>query len=311
MQDLIIIGGGPAGLSAAIYALRAKLDVILIEKLGIGGQIALSDVIENYPGYRSISGSELMGKFENHAKDFGLKTEIATIERIIDAGDRKITKTDSKDFESKAVIIASGAQPKKLGIKGENEFTGRGVSYCATCDGPFYNGRDIVVVGGGDTAVKEALYLSKIANKIYLVHRRDRLRAEKIMQEKLLSNPKVEFLWNSAVDEISGGEMGVERISVRNIQTNKKSEVKAEGIFVFVGITPETGFIDVKKNEGGFIITNDRMETSMKGVFAAGDCRNTPLRQVATAVGDGAIAAISAEEYISHLEGKSYPTRTI
>ncbi|OGV98373.1 MAG: thioredoxin-disulfide reductase [Nitrospinae bacterium RIFCSPLOWO2_02_FULL_39_110] len=311
MQDLIIIGGGPAGLSAAIYALRAKMDVILIEKLGIGGQIALSDVIENYPGYRSISGSELMSKFENHAKDFGLKTEIATIERIIDAGDRKITKTDSKDFESKAVIIASGAQPKKLGIKGENEFTGRGVSYCATCDGLFFSGRDIVVVGGGDTAVKEALYLSKIVNKIYLVHRRDRLRAEKIMQEKLLSNPKVEFLWNSAVDEISGGEMGVERISVRNIQTNKKSEVKAEGIFVFVGITPETGFIDVKKNEGGFIITNDRMETSMKGVFAAGDCRNTPLRQVATAVGDGAIAAISAEEYISHLEGKSYPTRMV
>ena len=311
MHDLIIIGGGPAGLSAAIYALRAKLDVILIEKLGIGGQIALSDVIENYPGYRSISGSELMSKFENHAKDFGLKTEIAVIERIIDAGDRKITKTDSKDFESKAVIIASGAKPRNLAVKGENEFTGRGVSYCATCDGPFYNGRDIVVVGGGDTAVKEALYLSKIVNKIYLVHRRDRLRAEKIMQEKLLSNPKVEFLWNSAVDEISGGEMGVERISVRNIQTNKKNEVKAEGIFVFVGITPETGFIDVKKNEGGFIITNDRMETSMKGVFAAGDCRNTPLRQVATAVGDGAIAAISAEEYISHLEGKSYPARTV
>lgn len=311
MHDLIIIGGGPAGLSAAIYALRAKLDVILIEKLGIGGQIALSDVIENYPGYRSISGSELMSKFENHAKDFGLKTEIATIGHIIDAGNRKITKTDSKDFESKAVIIASGAQPKKLGVKGENEFTGRGVSYCATCDGPFYNGKDIVVVGGGDTAVKEALYLSKIANKIYLVHRRDRLRAEKIMQEKLLSNPKVEFLWNSAVDEISGREMGVERISVRNIQTNKKSELKAEGIFVFVGITPETGFVDVKKDEGGFIITNDRMETSIKGVFAAGDCRNTPLRQVATAVGDGAIAAISAEEYISHLEGKSYPARMI
>lgn len=311
MQDLIIIGGGPAGLSAAIYALRAKMDVILIEKLGIGGQIALSDVIENYPGYRSISGSELMSKFENHAKDFGLKTEIATIERIIDAGDRKITKTDSKDFESKAVIIAAGAKPRNLSVKGENEFTGRGVSYCATCDGPFYNDRDIVVVGGGDTAVKEALYLSKIVNKIYLVHRRDRLRAEKIMQEKLLSNPKVEFLWNSAVDEISGGEMGVERISVRNIQTNKKSEVKAEGIFVFVGITPETGFVDVKKDEGGFIITNDRMETSMKGIYAAGDCRNTPLRQVATAVGDGAIAAISAEEYISHLEGKSYPTRTI
>src|SRR3989337_1724184 len=159
MYDLIIIGGGSAGLSAAIYALRAKLNVIMIEKLGIGGQIALSDVIENYPGYRSISGSELMSKFENHAKDFGLKTAIATIERIIDAGDRKITKTDSKDFGAKAVIIASGAQPKKLGIKGENEFTGKGVSYCATCDGLFFSGRGIVDVGGGGEAVKEAIYL--------------------------------------------------------------------------------------------------------------------------------------------------------
>jgi thioredoxin reductase (NADPH) len=311
MRDLIIIGGGSAGLSAAIYALRAKLDVIMIEKLGIGGQIALSDVIENYPGYRSISGSELMGKFEAHAKDFGLKVEFGAVEQVIDNGDKKVIKTDSKTFESKAVIIASGAQPKKLGVKGENEFTGRGVSYCATCDGPFYNGKDIVVVGGGDTAVKEAQYLSKIANKIYLVHRRDRLRAEKIMQEKLLSNPKVEFLWNSAVDEIIGGESGVERVSVKNIQGNEKREVKAEGIFVFVGIIPNTEFINAEKNKGGFIITNDRMETSIKGIFAAGDCRNTPLRQVATAVGDGAIAAVYAEEYISLLEGRDYPKRTI
>ncbi|MBI5203944.1 MAG: FAD-dependent oxidoreductase, partial [Nitrospirae bacterium] len=179
MYDLIIIGGGAAGLSAAIYALRAKLNVIMIEKLGVGGQIALSDVIENYPGYRSISGSELMSKFESHAKDFGLKIEFGAVEQIIDKGDIKVVKPDSKNLETKAVIIASGAQPKKLGVKGEDELTGRGVSYCATCDGPFYNGRDIVVVGGGDTAVKEAQYLSKIANKIYLVHRRDRLRAEK------------------------------------------------------------------------------------------------------------------------------------
>ena len=311
MYDLIIIGGGSAGLSAAIYALRAKLNVIMIEKLGVGGQIALSDVIENYPGYRSISGSELMSKFESHAKDFGLKIEFGAVEQIIDKGDVKVVKTDSKNLETKAVIIASGAQPKKLGVKGEDELTGRGVSYCATCDGPFYNNKDIVVVGGGDTAVKETQYLSKIANKIYLVHRRDRLRAEKIMQEKLLSNPKVEFLWNSAVDEIIGGKNGVEKVSVKNIQTNEKREVKAEGVFVFVGIIPNTEFINAEKDKGGFIITNDRMETSIKGVFAAGDCRNTPLRQVATAVGDGAIAAVYAEEYISHLEGKSYPKRTV
>ncbi len=311
MHDLIIIGGGSAGLSAAIYALRAKLDVIMIEKLGIGGQIALSDIIENYPGYRSIGGSELMSKFESHAKDFGLKIEFGAVEGVVDEGEKKIVKTDSKNFETKAVIIASGAQPKKLGVNGENEFMGRGVSYCATCDGPFYNGKDIVVVGGGDTAVKEAQYLSKIANKIYMVHRRDRLRAEKIMQERLLSNPKVEFLWNSAVDEIIGGEGGVERVSIKNIQSNEKREVKVEGIFVFVGIIPNTEFIAVEKDKGGFIITNDKMETSIKGIFAAGDCRNTPLRQVATAVGDGAIAAVYAEEYISHLEGKAYPKRTV
>lgn len=311
MHDLIIIGGGAAGLSAAIYALRAKLDVIMIERLGIGGQIALSDVIENYPGYRSISGAELMSKFESHAKDFGLKIEFGAVEQIIDEGDKKIVKTDSKTFESKAVIIASGAQPRKLGVKGEDELTGKGVSYCATCDGPFYNSRDIVVVGGGDTAVKEAQYLSKIANKIYLVHRRDRLRAEKIMQEKLLSNPKVEFLWNSVVDEIIGGASGVEKVSVKNILKDEKRDVKVDGIFIFVGITPNTEFVNAEKDKGGFIFTNDKMETSIKGIFAAGDCRNTPLRQVATAVGDGAIAAVYAEEYISHLEGKAYPKRTV
>jgi thioredoxin reductase (NADPH) len=311
MHDLIIIGGGSAGLTAAIYALRAKLNVIMIEKLGIGGQIALSDIIENYPGYRSISGSELMSKFESHAKDFGLKIEFGAVEQIIDEGDIKVVKTDSKNLETKAVIIASGAQPKKLGVKGEDELTGRGVSYCATCDGPFYNGRDIVVVGGGDTAVKEAQYLSKIANKIYMVHRRDRFRAEKILQDKLLSNPKLEFLWNSAVDEIISGENGVGKISVKNINSNEKRIINAEGIFIFVGITPNTEFIDVKKEKDGSIITNDKMETSIKGIFAAGDCRNTPLRQVATAVGDGAIAAVYAEEYISHLEGKEYPKRTI
>ncbi|MEK6590675.1 MAG: thioredoxin-disulfide reductase [Nitrospinota bacterium] len=309
MYDLIIIGGGAAGLSASIYALRARLDMIMIEKIGIGGQIAVTDVIENYPGYRSLSGGELTNKFESHAKDFGLKVEFGVVEQIIDKGDRKIVKTDTKTFESKSVIVTSGAQPRKLEVKGENEFTGRGVSYCATCDGPFYNGKDIVVAGGGDTAVKEAIYLSKIANRIYMVHRRDRFRAEKILQEKLLSNTKVEFIWNSIIDEIIGGERGVEKVSIRNLQKNEKREVSAEGIFIFVGIIPNTEFIDAEKDNGGFIITNDRMETSIKGVYAAGDCRNTPLRQVATAVGDGAIAAVMAEEYISNLEGKAYPKR--
>jgi len=182
MHDLVIIGGGPGGLSAAIYALRAKLNVLLVEKFGVGGQIALTDVIENYPGFRSLSGPELMQKMEEHARDFGLQTRLSKVENILSRNGRKIVQTDSGEIECKAVIIASGAYPSMLGVKGEGEFSGKGVSYCATCDGPFYNEKNVVVIGGGDTAVKEAIFLAKIAKKVHLVHRRDKLRAEKIMQ---------------------------------------------------------------------------------------------------------------------------------
>jgi len=308
MHDLVIIGGGSAGLSAAIYALRARLDVLLVEKMGMGGQIMTADVIENYPGFKSLSGMELMQKFEEQANDLGLKTEYKTVTGIVDAGEKKIVKTDGGDIETKAVIIATGANPRKLGVAGEEKFTGRGVSYCATCDGPFYKDKNVVVVGGGDTAVKEAVYLTKIAKKVILVHRRDRLRAEKIMQETLMANPKVEFIWNSVLEEVLGDDSGVTGVKIKHVNDGTRA-IDTDGVFIFVGIETNTSFVDVTKDAKGFIVANQKMETSVKGIYAAGDVRNTPLRQVATAVGDGSIAAVMAEEYISHLKGESYPAR--
>jgi thioredoxin reductase (NADPH) len=310
MLDLIIIGGGPGGLSSAIYGLRAKLDVLLIEKIGLGGQIAKTDIIENYPGFISLTGPELVSKFEEHAKSFGLNNKFGVVAGIDDHGDRKVVKTDFGEIECRAVIIATGASPKKLKIKGEEEFHGRGVSYCATCDGPFYKDKDVLLVGGGDTAVKEAIYLTKIAKKVRLVHRRNRLRAEKIMQDMILSNPKVEFHWDSKLEEINGDNSGVTGARINKVDNSEPKEINVDGVFIFVGINSNSEFINVNKDEGGFIITNDKMETSTKGIYAIGDIRNTPLRQVVTAVGDGAIAAVMAEEYISLLKGTAYPGRS-
>lgn len=301
VYDVVIIGGGPAGLTAGIYARRAVLKTLLVEKLGIGGQIIITDLIENYPGYLEISGGELAGKFEEHAKKFGLETRVMAEASVIeDRGDMKVIKTAEGDIEAKAVIIASGTTPKKLGIKGEAEFTGRGVSYCATCDGYFFRDKVVVVVGGGDSAITEAIFLTKMVKQVHIVHRRDALRAEKINQEHAFANPKINVVWDSVVEEIAGSKT-VEKVIVRNVKTNAVSEIKADGVFIYVGLNPNTGFVDVEKDERGFIVANDRMETSVKGIFAAGDCRVTPLRQIATAVGDGAIAAVSAEKYIEGL----------
>lgn len=300
MHDLIIIGSGPAGFTAAIYALRAKLDVLMLEKAGPGGQIALTDVIENYPGYQEISGMDLMQKFEEHAKKFGLVSQISEVISVKDADGFKEVQTTSGYYQARAVLVATGAKPRKLGVPGEKEFTGRGVSYCATCDGFFFRGKDVVVVGGGDTAVKEAQFLTKMVNKVYVVHRRASLRAEKIIQEKALSNPKIEVIWNS-IAEIIHGEGTVVAVSVKNTETGEVRKIPVQGAFIFVGIVPNTEFIDVDKDQSGFIVANERMETSAPGIFVAGDCRVTPLRQVATAVGDAAIAATSAEAYIESL----------
>jgi len=300
MYDLVILGGGPAGLTSGIYAQRARLNTVLVEKMGVGGQVSITDVIENYPGFPSIGGPELIQKFEEHARKFGLPIELAEVTSIEDRGKFKVIKTSEGDFETKAVIVATGAHPRKLGIPGEKEFAGKGVSYCATCDGFFYKQKDIVVVGGGDTAIKETLYLAKIVNKVKLVHRRDALRAEKIWQERALAEPKIDWLWNSVVEEIKG-DTGVNRVVVKNVKDQTRKELTVEGIFIFVGIIPNTQFVKVKKDSGGFIITDEKMETSIPGIFAAGDCRAQSLKQISTAVGEGALATSAAEQYLESL----------
>ncbi len=300
MDDLVIIGGGPAGLTAGIYAKRARLKTTLFEREMVGGQIALSDVIENYPGFPSISGMELMQRFEEHARGLGLEIVLAEVRDVTFQEEIKVVKTSKGDYPAKAIVVATGARPRRLGVPGEKEFTGKGVSYCATCDGPFFRGRDVMVVGGGDTAIKEAVFLSKLARKVYVAHRRDKLRAEKILQERAFNTENIEFLWSHVLKEIRG-EKFVEDVMVEELGTGTLKTVKAEGVFIFVGINPTTDFIDVEKDERGFIKTTARMETSHPGVFAAGDCTTTPLLQVATAVGNGAIAAYEAEKYIEEL----------
>ena len=300
MHDLVIIGGGPAGLTAGIYAVRLGVKTLLVESEFVGGQIALSDIIENYPGFESISGSALMEKFETHARNLGLEIRVAGVEDVVFEDKVKVLKTPEGDIPAKAVIVVTGAKPKRLGAPGEREFTGKGVSYCATCDGPFFKNQSVMVVGGGDTAIKEAVYLSKLASKLSLVHRRDRFRGEKVQQDRAEASANIEFLRSHILKEIKGDTV-VRGAILEDLKTNRIKEVQVDGVFIFVGINPTTDFIDVEKDDGGFIKTNQSMETNRPGVFAAGDCRTTPLRQVSTAVGDGAIAAYMAESYIEKL----------
>jgi len=308
--DLVIVGGGPGGITASIYALRARMKLIMVERAGIGGQIALSDIIENYPGFPALSGPELMAKFEEHAKKEGLEVKNGLVSGIRKENDLFTIEIGKESIAAKSIIIATGAEPSELGISGEREFFGRGVSTCATCDGPFYRGRDVAVIGGGDTAVKESIYLSKLVNKVHIVHRRDKLRAEKVLQERIFSKDNVEFCWNHLGVEVKGDKQGVTGLVIQEKNGGEKRELKVDGVFIFVGLTPSTSFVECKKDKWGFIITDENMETSVPGLFAVGDCRVTPLRQVATAVGDGAIAAMKAEEYVSGLEGTLYAGKT-
>ncbi|MDY0360618.1 MAG: thioredoxin-disulfide reductase [Desulforegulaceae bacterium] len=301
--DVVIIGGGPAGLTAGIYAKRAGLSALLIEKHTPGGQIMITDWIENYPGFpEGLAGYDLTMKMEQQAKNFGLEIIQGDVKSLeTDSKIKKINLSD-KSVNSKTVIIASGCSPKKLGIPGENTLYGKGVSTCATCDAMFFRNKDVIAIGGGDTAVQETLFLTKFARKVYLVHRRDKLRATKILQDRILSNEKVEMVWDSTATEILGSK-SVEAVSVKNVKTGEIKKIEAEGCFIWVGTLPNTEFLNaqIKVDESGFIITNNRMETSAKGIFAAGDVRNTPLRQVSTAVGDAAIAAFCADQYIEGL----------
>ena len=301
--DLVIIGGGPAGLTAGLYAARARLNVILIEKIVPGGQIVISDLIENYPGFpEGISGPDLAQRMTDQVKRFDLNIENNEVIAIdLSYPVKKITLND-RTITTHTIIIATGASPKKLGVPGEDTFFGKGISSCATCDGPFFKDSVVAAVGGGDTAVKESLFLTKFVKKLYLVHRRDRLRAEAILQERALASDKIEFIWNSVLTGINGLSH-VENISVQNVKTGDITELSVDGCFIWVGILPNTQFLKdaVKLDEQGFIIADLNMETSVPGVFAAGDVRNTTLRQIATAVGDASIAAFSAEQYIENV----------
>ncbi len=302
IYDVIIVGGGPSGMSAAIYASRARLKTLLIEKAGCGGQIAITDHLENYPGFEEgINGFELAMKMEKQARTFGCEITYGEASFIeTDDAIKKVILSDKKEYFTKTIIIASGANFRKLGIEGEQEFIGKGVSYCATCDGPFFRNKEIAVVGGGDSALQEALYLTKFATKVNLIHRRDQFRAAKILQEKVFAEPKINIIFDSVVEKISGN-LSVEQVILKNVKNNISSPLNVNGVFVFVGWLPNTKFLEntkIKLNEAGYIVTDDNMNTSIEGIFACGDVRQKILRQVVTAAGDGAIAAISAQHFI-------------
>ena len=299
--DLVIIGAGPAGLTAGIYAARARMNVLLLEKTVPGGQVLVTDWIENYPGFpEGISGFDLAEKMKIQAEDMGLKIETAEVHSLNLSRDLKEIVLKDRSITAKTLIIASGASPKNLGI-GEDKFMGKGVSFCATCDAPFFKDKTVVAIGGGDTAVQEAIFLTKFAKKVYLIHRRDELRAAKILQERAFKNNKLEIIWDSVATGLDGF-FGLESVKVKNVKTHEEKILKADGCFIWVGILPNTSFLNdtVETDEFGFILTDKKMQTSVPGVYAVGDVRDTPLRQISTAVGDAAIAALSAEHFIEN-----------
>ena len=303
MYDVIIIGGGPAGLTAGLYNARARLNVLLLERLAPGGQVLTTDRVENYPGFPDgISGFELMDKMKAQAEKFGLLIQSEEVTKLEFSKEKKIVHAGSGQMEARAIILACGATWKKLGIEGEEKLIGKGVSFCATCDGPFYRDQEVAVIGGGDTAVEEAVFLTRFVSKVHLVHRRDQLRATKLLQERVAAEQKIEITWDTIPLKILG-ENGVEGIELKNLQSGEVSQREVKGVFVFIGTIPNTeivkGLIGLDKN--GFIITDNNMETSVPGVFAAGDIRSKLFRQIATAVGEGAAASFSAEKYLEDL----------
>jgi len=298
--DIIIIGGGPAGLTAGLYASRANLNSLLIEKGLVGGQISTAEKVDNYPGFPDgIDGFELTDLMHRQATKYGLKTIIAEVATIEPQEKQIVIKTTEGDYTARALIIASGSDRQKLGIPGEKEFTGKGVAYCATCDAAFFRDVPVVVVGGGNAAITEALHLAKFASKVTIIHRRDKLRASAILQEKAFSEPKIGFIWNSVVEEIEG-EDTVKRIKLRQVKTDEKSTMEIAGVFVAVGLKPNTDYLKgiLRMDAGGHVIADDKMGTNVPGIFAAGDARHNSARQAITAAGDGATAAFYAEKFL-------------
>lgn len=313
IYDVVIIGGGPAGLAAGLYASRARLKTLILEKEKAGGQIVTTDEVANYPGsVENASGPSLIARMVEQVDEFGAERKLDTIKEIELEGETKVLKGEKGEYQARTVIIATGANPRPIGCPGEKELTGRGVSYCATCDAAFFEDMEVFVVGGGDTAVEEAMYLTKFARKVTVIHRRGELRAAKSIQEKAFNNEKMHFMWDSVVEEIKGDGI-VESMVVKNVKTDEKTEIHADdedgtfGIFVFVGFVPATQLFEgIVTMEGGYISTDDDMKTNIPGVFAAGDCRVKSLRQVVTATADGAIAAVQAGKHIDVLEGTVY-----
>jgi thioredoxin reductase (NADPH) len=306
IYDIIIAGAGPAGMTAAVYASRANLSTLMIERGVPGGQMANTEEVENYPGFDHILGPELSTKMFDHAKKFGAEYAYGDIKEVIDGEEYKTIVAGKKEYKARAVIITTGAEYKKIGVPGENELGGRGVSYCAVCDGAFFKERELVVIGGGDSAVEEGVYLTRFASKVTIIHRRDELRAQKILQQRAFDNEKIDFIWNHTVKEIHEQDGKVGKLTLVNTQNGEEMEFKADGVFVYVGMLPLSKPFESLgiTNENGYIETNERMETKVKGIFAAGDIREKMLRQIVTATGDGSIAAQSAQHYIEELADK-------
>lgn len=295
--DVIIIGGGPAGLTAALYCGRARLKTVILEKGVPGGELLNTARIEDYPGFEEISGQELAERMERQARKFGVEIKLDEAVEVAAEGDRKRVVAEGGIYSAGAVIVAAGGKPKKLDVPGEGELTGRGVSYCALCDGPFFQDQVIAVVGGGNTAVEEADFLTRFGRKVVIIHRGDRFKAHKVSQERAFANPKIEVRWNTSVDAITGRDQ-VEAVALKSVSGEQREELPVGGVFIFIGFTPNNIKEHAKHDQSGFFLTDERMETSIPGLFAVGDIRAQPIRQITNATADGTVAAVMAQKYL-------------
>jgi thioredoxin reductase (NADPH) len=302
--DVVIVGAGPAGLTAALYTGRSKLRTLVLDRMGPGGQLLNTELIEDYTGFKSITGAEMARLFEEHAREFGAEIEYGTVKEIWSEACWRYVRTEeeAEPYRARAVIVCSGGEPRKLDVPGEKEYAGRGVSYCAICDGAFFKEQVLAVVGGGDSAVEEANFLTRYASKVYIVHRRDEFRAQKVLQERVFANPKIEVIWDTVVDRIGGDDL-VRWLDTRNVKTGATKRLEVGGAFIYVGFQPNSGVISdpVKKDALGFVVTDDKMETTLPGVFVAGDVRSQFVRQITNAVGDATTAAIAATRLLESI----------
>lgn len=302
--DIIVVGGGPGGLTAGMYAARAIRKVVCLEKLQPGGQIANTEEVEDYPGFEHISGWELAQKMADHAKKFGLEIESEEVEEVYVEGDDRLARCASGNvYRSKAVILSTGGSPVFLDVPGEKEYTGKGVSYCAICDGAFFKDQVIAVAGGGDAAVEEAIFLTKFGSKVHIIHRRDELRAQKIIRQRAFDNDKIEMIWDTVVEQVNGNDKKITDLKLKNVKTGEASTLEVGALFVFIGFHPNSDITReaMRKDQGGYIITDEKMETSISGIYACGDVRSQLVRQITNAVGDGTTAAVAAEKRLEDL----------